>query len=61
MAVFIDRDGTLFKEVGYINHLSRVELLPRSAEAVRNLNEAGLKAVVVTNQVQANPTAFFGD
>lgn len=50
VAVFIDRDGTLFKEVGYINHLSRVELLPRSAEAVRNLNEAGLKAVVVTNQ-----------
>ncbi len=50
VAAFIDRDGTLSKEVGYVNHLSRFELLPRSAEAVRTLNRAGLKAVLVTNQ-----------
>jgi D-glycero-D-manno-heptose 1,7-bisphosphate phosphatase len=49
-AVFIDRDGTLTEEVGYVNHPSRLRLLPRSAEAVRRLNAAGVAAVVVTNQ-----------
>ena len=49
-AVFIDRDGTLTEEVGYVNHPSRLRLLPRSAEAVRRINAAGLAAVVVTNQ-----------
>lgn len=49
-AVFIDRDGTLTEEVGYVNHPSRLRLLPRSAEAVRRLNEAGIAAVVATNQ-----------
>ena len=49
-AVFIDRDGTLTEEVGYVNHPSRLRLLPRSAEAVRRLNDAGVPAVVVTNQ-----------
>ena len=49
-AVFIDRDGTLSEEVGYVNHPRRLRLLPRSAEAIRRLNRAGLKAVMVTNQ-----------
>ena len=49
-AVFIDRDGTLTEEVGYVNHPSRLRLLPRSAEAIRRLNEAGIPAVVATNQ-----------
>ena len=49
-AVFIDRDGTLSEEVGYVNHPGRLRLLPRSAEAVRLLNNAGVRAVVVTNQ-----------
>jgi D-glycero-D-manno-heptose 1,7-bisphosphate phosphatase len=49
-AVFIDRDGTLTEEVGYVNHPSRLRLLPRAAAAVRRLNEAGVAAVVVTNQ-----------
>lgn len=49
-AVFIDRDGTLTDEVGYVNHPSRLRMLPRSAEAIRLLNAAGLPAVVVTNQ-----------
>ena len=48
--MFIDRDGCLTEEVGYVNHVSRIRLLPRSAEAVRRLNEAGVPAVVVTNQ-----------
>ena len=49
-AVFIDRDGTLTEEVGYVNHVSRLRLLARSAQAIRRLNEAGVAAVVVTNQ-----------
>ena len=49
-AVFIDRDGTLTEEVGYVNHPRRLRLLPRSAEAIRRLNAAGIAAVVVTNQ-----------
>jgi D-glycero-D-manno-heptose 1,7-bisphosphate phosphatase len=49
-AVFIDRDGTLTEEVGYVNHPKRLRLLPRSAEAIRRLNVAEVPAVVVTNQ-----------
>ena len=49
-AVFMDRDGTLTEEVGYINHPSRLRLLPRSGAAVRRLNQAGVAVVVVTNQ-----------
>jgi D-glycero-D-manno-heptose 1,7-bisphosphate phosphatase len=49
-AVFIDRDGTLTEEVGYVNHPSRLRLLPRSAQAIRRLNEAGVAAVLATNQ-----------
>ena len=49
-AVFMDRDGTISEEVGYVNHLSRYRLLPRSLEAIRLVNEAGLLAVVTTNQ-----------
>jgi D-glycero-D-manno-heptose 1,7-bisphosphate phosphatase len=49
-AVFIDRDGTLTEEVGYVNHPARLRLLPRSAEAIRRLNAASVAAVVVTNQ-----------
>jgi D-glycero-D-manno-heptose 1,7-bisphosphate phosphatase len=46
----MDRDGCLTEEVGYVNHPSRIRLLPRSAEAVRRLNRAGIAAVMVTNQ-----------
>jgi D-glycero-D-manno-heptose 1,7-bisphosphate phosphatase len=49
-AVFLDRDGTVAEEVGYVNHLSRFRLYPWSAEAIRRINQAGLAAVVVTNQ-----------
>jgi D-glycero-D-manno-heptose 1,7-bisphosphate phosphatase len=49
-AVFLDRDGTLNEEMGYINHLSRFRLLPQAVPAIRRLNDAGLKVVVVTNQ-----------
>jgi len=49
-AVFMDRDGTVSDEVGYMNHIDRYRLLPRSAEAIRKLNEAGWLTFVVTNQ-----------
>jgi D-glycero-D-manno-heptose 1,7-bisphosphate phosphatase len=49
-AVFLDRDGTINEEMGYINHLSRFRLLPQAVPAIRRLNEAGVKVVVVTNQ-----------
>ena len=49
-AVFLDRDGTINEEVGYVNHIDRLFLLPRAAEAIRLLNLNGFKAVVVTNQ-----------
>ena len=49
-AVFLDRDGTINEQMGYVNHLSRFQLLPGVARALRSLNEAGLPVVVVTNQ-----------
>lgn len=49
-AFFLDRDGTVAEEVGYVNHISRFRLYPWSAEAIRRINQAGLAAVVVTNQ-----------
>jgi D-glycero-D-manno-heptose 1,7-bisphosphate phosphatase len=49
-AIFMDRDGTLSHEVGYINHLSRFRLFPYAVDAVRLVNQAGWLAVVVTNQ-----------
>ena len=49
-AVFLDRDGTLNEEIGYVNHPSRFQVYPWAAEAVGELNRAGFAAVVVTNQ-----------
>ncbi|HXM96869.1 MAG TPA: HAD family hydrolase [Candidatus Dormibacteraeota bacterium] len=49
-AVFLDRDGTVSEEVGYLNHVSRFKLYSFAAPAIRRLNEAGVAAVVVTNQ-----------
>jgi len=50
IAVFLDRDGTVSEEVGYVNHLSRFKLFPWTAEAIKKLNEAQIKAILVTNQ-----------
>ena len=49
-AVFLDRDGTLVEEVGYLNHVSRFRMFPFVATAVRRLNEARLPVIVVSNQ-----------
>ena len=49
-AVFMDRDGTINDEVGYVNHITRFRLLPRSVKAIRLINQSSYKAVIVTNQ-----------
>ena len=48
--VFIDRDGTLIEEVGYLDRTERVALYPWTIDAIRALNRAGLKIVLVSNQ-----------
>ncbi len=49
-AVFLDRDGTLIEEVGYLDRPERVQLYPWAADAIRALNRARLPVVMVTNQ-----------
>lgn len=50
IGVFMDRDGTVSKEIGYVNHPARYELLPRTSLAIKRLNEMGIKAILATNQ-----------
>jgi histidinol-phosphate phosphatase family protein len=49
-AVFLDRDGTINREVTHLKSPDQVELLPGTAAAIRRLNRSGTLAVVVTNQ-----------
>ena len=49
-AVFLDRDGTINEEVGYLDSLEQLRIFPAAFDAVRMINEAGMKVVVVTNQ-----------
>ena len=49
-AVFLDRDGTINEEVGYLDSLDKLKLYDNAAEALRLINESGMKAVVITNQ-----------
>ncbi|HUR33799.1 MAG TPA: HAD family hydrolase [Vicinamibacterales bacterium] len=49
-AVFLDRDGTLIEEVGYLDRPERIVLYPFAADAIRALNRAGIRIVMVTNQ-----------
>jgi D-glycero-D-manno-heptose 1,7-bisphosphate phosphatase len=49
-AVFVDRDGTMNEQMGYVNHPSRFRILPRVPQAVRMLNRHGFLVFVVTNQ-----------
>ncbi len=49
-AVFLDRDGTIIEEVGYLDRPERVEFFPWTIEAIRVLNRAGLAVVLVSNQ-----------
>jgi D-glycero-D-manno-heptose 1,7-bisphosphate phosphatase len=49
-AVFLDRDGTVIQERGYLDRLELIELFPWSAEAIQLLKNAGYVVVIVTNQ-----------
>lgn len=49
-AVFLDRDGTINEQMGYINHICRFQLLPGAAEAIKMLNDADIPVVVISNQ-----------
>ncbi len=49
-AVFLDRDGTINEDVGYLSELSQLTLYPWAIDAVRLLNRAGYLVVMVTNQ-----------
>ncbi len=49
-AVFLDRDGTLIEEVGYLDRPERVQLYPFATDAIRALNAARIRIVMVTNQ-----------
>jgi len=49
-AIFLDRDGTINEEVGYLDHADKLRIIPAAYEAVRLINESGRKAVVITNQ-----------
>ena len=59
-AIFLDRDGTISEEVGYVNHLSRYRLMPNSLEAIRIANGAGFKVIVTTNQ-SGVARGYFGE
>lgn len=49
-AVFLDRDGTIVEEAGYLDRLERMVFFPYTTDAVRLLNKAGFAVIVVTNQ-----------
>jgi D,D-heptose 1,7-bisphosphate phosphatase len=49
-AVFLDRDGTINEEVGYLDSLDKLKIIPGAYEAIRLINESGMKAVVISNQ-----------
>lgn len=49
-AIFLDRDGTINKYVGFLRNIDEFELLPGAAEAIRRINQSGYLAIVATNQ-----------
>ena len=49
-AVFLDRDGTIVEDAGYLHEPGKLRLFPGAAEAIRRLNQRGLLVVSVTNQ-----------
>lgn len=49
-AIFLDRDGTINKYVGFLRNIDDFELIPGVAEAIKTINSSGYLAIVVTNQ-----------
>ncbi|HTM02760.1 MAG TPA: D-glycero-beta-D-manno-heptose 1,7-bisphosphate 7-phosphatase [Vicinamibacterales bacterium] len=48
--VFLDRDGTIIEDVGFLRDIGQLDVLPWSADAIKLLNDGGYAVVVVTNQ-----------
>lgn len=49
-AIFLDRDGTINKYVGFLRNIKDFELLPTVSEAIKQINKSGYLAVIITNQ-----------
>ena len=49
-AVFLDRDGTIVEDVGYLHELDKVKFLPGASKAIKLINESGFKVIIITNQ-----------
>ncbi len=49
-AVFIDRDGTVSEEIGYMYHAGLYQPFPWAGPAIRKINDSGMKAILITNQ-----------
>jgi D-glycero-D-manno-heptose 1,7-bisphosphate phosphatase len=49
-AIFMDRDGTVSEEIGYMYHAGLYKPFPWAGPAIRKVNDSGMKAVLITNQ-----------
>ena len=49
-AVFLDRDGVLTEETGYVDSVEKLRIFPYAAECIRKIHEKGYYAIVITNQ-----------
>ena len=49
-AIFLDRDGTVCEEVGYLSDENKLRLIPGASKAIAMINQAGWKAIIVSNQ-----------
>ncbi|MDY6836270.1 MAG: D-glycero-beta-D-manno-heptose 1,7-bisphosphate 7-phosphatase [Chloroflexota bacterium] len=49
-AVFLDRDGTINRDVNYLRRVHDLEILPKVPQAINLLNRCGFKVIIVTNQ-----------
>lgn len=50
IAFFLDRDGTINKDVGYLHQIEHFELIPGAARAIKLLNDQRFRVILVTNQ-----------
>jgi len=50
IAVFLDRDGTVNAEVHYLSSPDKLQLIPRTISAIRELNDLGVKVFIISNQ-----------
>jgi D-glycero-D-manno-heptose 1,7-bisphosphate phosphatase len=49
-AIFMDRDGTVSEEIGYMYHTGLYKPFPWAGPAIRKINDSGMKAILITNQ-----------